>query len=92
MLTVLIHNDFDMTELISRFREYLEYDDVRFFSLVYCDNLLKAKKNQVSVRCRHFSIISDYFYLFTHKHFFGCTCMYQIPVLLVFIYWVFVLT
>ena len=47
-MDALLSCEYQMTDLISRFQEYLEYDDVRFFSLYYLSKLLKDKTDQVT--------------------------------------------
>ncbi len=40
---MLLNEGHSMTELIGRFQEYLEYDDVRYNSLACCSALLNEK-------------------------------------------------
>ena len=48
MLSGLVCEDQNCKELIGRFQEYIEYDDVRFYLLKYMVKDLKEKKQQVS--------------------------------------------
>ena len=47
VLESLLSSEQSMVELIARFQEYMEYDDVRYLSLKYCHTTVKERKTQV---------------------------------------------
>ena len=50
IIVTLTNDEMNCSSLIGRFQEYLEYDDVRYFTMKSLSQLLKDHKEKVHVR------------------------------------------